>query len=95
MLQLESFHKVTLHLCSGEVSSVIQPCDIGNVLDEGVAQRVAPYLQNAAANEQEKQEGAAHHHDPVYPHAVPAKQSKVDKRQSHFYAQKLKISSRE
>lgn len=69
----------------------IQPCNIGDVLDEGVAQRVASYLQNAAGDQQEKQEGATHHHDPVYPHAFPAKQSKVGKRRNDFYAQKLKI----
>lgn len=82
-------------MCRGDVSeqrlSVIQPGNIGNVLDEGVAQRVASYLQNAAADEQEKQEGATHHHDPVYPHGVPAKQSKVDRRHDDFYARKLKI----
>lgn len=59
-------------------------------MDEGVAQRVASYLQNAAADEQEKQEGATHHHDPVYPHTVPAKQSQVDRRQSDFQCSQTK-----
>lgn len=49
----------------------VPPGDVGNTLHDRVAERVASNLQHAARDEQEEQEGAAHRHDHVHPHALP------------------------
>lgn len=63
--------EVSVHSLS-VVCVCVSPGDVGNGLYDGVAERVASDLQHAPRDEQEEQEGAAHSHDQVHPHALPA-----------------------